>query len=279
MKRILSVQDISCVGKCSLTVALPILSSMGIETAIIPTAVLSTHTAFKGFTFCDLTSEITPICNHWKEQTIDFDAIYTGYLGSVEQIDLVIDIFRSFGKDKLKFADPAMADNGKLYAGFDNSFPKEMARVCAEADVIVPNVTEACLMLDIPYRESGYGEDYIRDILIRLCGLGCKCAVVTGVDFGDGNLGSYGYDSEKDEFFSDFNKKIDLKFHGTGDVFSSVCVGGIMRGLSLHDSISLAADFVCDSILATVNDERPITYGVHFEKEIPTLCRKLEELS
>ena len=150
MKRILSIQDISCVGKCSLTVALPIISAFGIEAGILPTATLSTHTAFQGFTFRDLTDDIEPIAKHWEEQNIEFDALYTGYLGSKRQIDLVLDLFKRFGEGKLKFVDPAMGDNGKLYVGFDRDFAHEMAKLCAAADIIVPNLTEACFMLDKP---------------------------------------------------------------------------------------------------------------------------------
>ncbi len=266
MKRILSIQDISCVGKCSLTVALPIISAFGIEAAILPTATLSTHTAFKGFTFHDLTDDISPIAAHWKELDLDFDGIYTGYLGSVRQIDLVLEIFRDFGEGKLKFVDPAMGDNGKLYTGFDADFAKQMARLCSAADIIVPNLTEACFMLDVPYIQSGYSEDYIKDILIRLTDLGCPCAVLTGVGFDDEHLGCYGYDSRTGEFFSDYNDKISQSFHGTGDIFASVCFSSITNGKNLHDACAIAADFVCDSINATISDEKPIWYGVHFEK-------------
>lgn len=266
MKRILSIQDISCVGKCSLTVALPIISSFGIEAAILPTATLSTHTAFKGFTFHDLTNDISPICRHWKEQNIDFDGIYTGYLGSGEQIDLVLDIFRDFGEGKLKFVDPAMGDNGKLYTGFDEAFAKNMARLCACADIIVPNLTEACFMLGKPYIASGYSKEYIEDMLLALTDLGCPRAVLTGVGFNEGELGCYGYDAATGKFFFDANEKISQSFHGTGDIFASVCFSSIMNGKSLEESCAIAADFVCDSMNATLSDEKPIWYGVHFEK-------------
>lgn len=266
MKRILSIQDISCVGKCSLTVALPIISSFGIEAAILPTATLSTHTAFKGFTFRDLTSDISPICRHWQEQNIDFDGIYTGYLGSAEQIDLVLDIFRNFGDGKLKFVDPAMGDNGKLYPGFDVAFAKNMARLCAAADIIVPNITEACFMLGKPYMASGYDKEYIEDMLRELTDLGCPRAVLTGVGFNENELGCYGYDSTTGEFFFDTNEKIEQSFHGTGDIFASVCFSCINRGKTLEEACAIAADFVCDSMRATLDDERPIWYGVHFEK-------------
>ena len=266
MKRILTIQDISCVGKCSLTVALPIISALGIEAAILPTATLSTHTAFKGFTFNDLTCDIQPIARHWKEQNIDFDGIYTGYLGSREQIDLVLDIFRDFGEGKLKFVDPAMGDNGALYPGFDQAFALEMARLCSAADVIVPNLTEACYMLKKPYVASGYSEDYIKETLRELCALGCRRAVITGVELIPGKLGCYGYDSESDTYFYDYNDKLPQSFHGTGDIFASVCFSSVIGGETLKEACAKAADFVCDSIVATVNDERPIWYGVHFEK-------------
>ena len=266
MKRILTIQDVSCVGKCSLTVALPIISAFGIEASILPTATLSTHTAFKNFTFHDLTSDIYPICQHWKQQNITFDGIYTGYLGSAEQIDLVLDIFRDFGDGKLKFVDPAMGDNGKLYTGFDSAFALKMAKLCAAADIIVPNLTEACFMLGKPYVQKGYSKEYIEDMLKELTCLGCRCAVITGVDFDDGKLGLYGYDKESGEFFSDFNDKIAQSFHGTGDIFASVAFSSLTNGNSLPHSCAVAADFVCDSINATINDERPIWYGVHFEK-------------
>lgn len=271
MKRILTVQDISCVGKCSLTVALPIISSMGIEASILPTAVLSTHTAFSEFTFCDLTHEMDNIIASWERQGIDFDAIYTGYLGSPEQIDTVIKIFEKFGKKKLKLVDPAMADNGKLYSGFSKDFPTYMARLCKIADVIIPNLTEACFLLGKSFPEHGYDEGYIRELLVNLTSLGCKKAVITGVSFGSGTLGCYGYDSECNEFFSYFNEEIKQHYHGTGDVFASVCFSSLVLGNSLYESSKKAADFVCRSINATMTDERPITYGVHFEKVLDTL--------
>ncbi len=271
MKRILTVQDISCVGKCSLTVALPIISAMGIEAAVLPTAVLSTHTAFNKFTFHDLTDEIPAIAGCWNEQNIDFDGLYSGYLGSARQIDLVIELFNTFGESKLKLVDPAMADNGKLYAGFSPEFPLEMARLCAIADVTIPNLTEACFMLGREYKAHGYDEDYIKDLLLGLTSLGAKKAVITGVSFNGGKLGCYGYDSASGEFFSYFNDEIKQKFHGTGDVFASVCFASLISGKSLYEATKKAADFVCDAINATLSDECPISYGVHFEKVLWTL--------
>ena len=186
MKRILTIQDISCLGKCSLTVALPIISACGVEASILPTAVLSTHTMFKDFTFTDLTNDMAPITDHWKQNNLGFDALYTGYLGSKEQINIVADIFDKFKTDdNIILIDPVMADNGKLYPGFTQEFAFDMAKLCAKADVIVPNMTETSFMLGIPY-VTEYDEDYIKDVLKKLVGLGAKTAILTGVSFEKG---------------------------------------------------------------------------------------------
>ena len=162
MKRILTIQDISCFGKCSITIALPVISAMGVETTILPTAVLSTHTMFKGFTVKDLTDQLRPITAHWKAEGIHFDAIYTGYLGSAEEIEISREIFRTFREDgTLVFIDPVMADNGKMYPAFDENYARLNAGLCAEADIIVPNITEACFMTDTEYKEV-YDEAYIK---------------------------------------------------------------------------------------------------------------------
>lgn len=278
MKKIVTIQDISCYGKCSLTVALPIISAMGVEAAIIPTAVLSTHTMFSRFTFKDLSDQIEPISEHWKEEGLKFDALYTGYLGSFEQIDLMKDFFSDFGKDALKFVDPAMGDNGKLYPAFDEAFAKHMATLCAKADIIDPNLTEACFMLGTEYKEDGeYDEAYVKDILIKLTDLGAKTAILTGVSLESDKLGAMGYDSEKKEFFSYFNQKIPAKYHGTGDVFSSALVGAIVRGKPLQEAIKIAADFTVQSILLTEKDAEKPWYGVNFEQAIPSLIKELDE--
>ena len=169
MKRILTIQDISCVGKCSLTVALPIISAFGVETSVLPTAVLSTHTAFKDFTFRDLTCDMQGIAKHWKEQNISFDALYTGYLGSFEQLNIVSNLIDNFKtKDNFVIIDPVMGDNGSLYVGFDQAFANSMAKLCSKADIIVPNLTEASFMLKEPYIEKDYDEDYIKQTLKKL---------------------------------------------------------------------------------------------------------------
>lgn len=275
MKRILTIQDISCLGKCSLTVALPLLSAMGVETVILPTAVLSTHTMFKDFTCKDLSDQLEPITKHWKEQNIQFDAIYTGYLGTEEEIEVVKQIIKDFATDEtLVFVDPAMADNGKLYPAFDGAYAKRNATLCGIADVIVPNITEACFMTDTEYRET-YDEAYVKNLLQKLVALGTKTAVLTGVSLSDGKTGAMGFDSEKGEYFVYQNDRIPAAYHGTGDIFSSVCVGGLMRGLSRLDAIKIAADYTAKTIDITRNNPAKPWYGVDFEETIPELVEEL----
>lgn len=277
MKRIVTIQDISCVGKCSLTVALPIISAMGIETAVLPTAVLSAHTAFKqDFTFRDLTEDITAICDHWKRENIRFDAIYTGYLGSFEQLDLMeqfIDDFKA--EDTLVFVDPVMGDNGNLYSGFTPEFAKAMAKLCGKADIIVPNMTEAAFMLDIPYISEGYDVNYVQEILRKLAALGAKCTVLTGVCFEVGKIGVMAYDAVNDRFFEYYNNRIDASYHGTGDVFASTCVGALMNGKDLQTSLQIAADYTAECIRLTEAELEHNWYGVNFETATPYLLDRL----
>lgn len=275
MKRIVTIQDISCVGKCSLTVALPIISAMGVEAAIIPTAVLSTHTMFSGFTCRDLTDEIEPICDHWKKEQLDFDAIYTGYLGSFRQIDLMAKMFEEFkGDNTITFVDPAMGDHGKLYPAFDMAFAKKMATLCGKADMVVPNITEACFMTDTEYQET-YDEGYVMDLLGKLIALGAKTALLTGVSFEDGKSGVMGYDSRTDEYFYYSHEKHPISYHGTGDIFSSTCIGAMMNGFDWKEAAVIAADYTAECIRLTIEDKKGPWYGVHFEQAVPFLLKKL----
>ena len=279
MKRIVTIQDISCVGRCSLTEALPVISAMGVECSVIPTAVLSTHTAFPKFTFCDLTEEIPAITEAWKEMSLDFDAVYTGYLGSDRQIALVKDFVRDFGEKEgfITWIDPVMADHGKMYAGFSEDFASKMALLCAGADVIVPNMTEAAFMLGIPYAEA-YDEAYVRDILVRLTKMGAKCAALTGIELEEGKIGVYAYDSVADKFFSYFNEKLPVAFHGTGDLFSSCAFAAYVRGASFEESLKLAVDFTLACIKKTMQDDNRRFYGVNFEEAIPMLTDRVRAL-
>lgn len=269
MKRIMTIQDISCVGKCSLTVALPIISAAGVETGVLPTAVLSTHTAFPKFTFRDLTDEITPIADTFKELAIDFDSIYTGYLGSFEQLALVEKFITDFkGKDTFVLIDPVMADNGKLYKGFTEEFARAMAGLCAKADLVVPNITEAAFMLGIPYNPD-YDEEYIRALLKQLTTLGCPRAALTGISFSDSEIGVYYYDSTTDTYFKYFNEKLPVAYHGTGDIYASAALGAIMRGIPVERSLAIAVDFTLECMKKTEEDPTHRFYGVNFEFALP----------
>ena len=274
-KRLLTIQDISCVGQCSLTVALPVISACGIETAILPSSVLSNHTAkgFSGWTFCDLTQEMPKIMERWLTEKIDFDAFYTGYV-SKAQIPYILDIMNKVArKGALKIVDPAMADGGKLYAGFDEDFPKEMAKLCSVADVVMPNITEASLLTGYEYKAEGYDKDYIEGMCKKLHELGAKNIIITGVSFEKSKLGCVTFDGNKFNYY--FAEKIDVAMHGTGDIYASVVAGSLLRGKSLDEAASLAADFVVECIKKTV-DDKDHWYGVKFEKAIPYLVKRLE---
>ena len=274
MKRILTIQDISCLGKCSITIALPVLSAMGVETVILPTAVLSTHTMFKNFTVKDLTDQLLPIANHWKSEHVHFDAIYTGYLGSAEEIDIakrVFDMFRD--DDTLLFVDPVMGDNGKLYPAFDMAYAALNAGLCKGTDIIVPNITEACLMTGTEYREV-YDRDYVVSLLGKLSGLGAKVSVLTGVSLSAGKTGVMGLDSSG-ALFEYQNERVDAAYHGTGDLFSSVCVGAVLRGRTLQEAVQIAADYTAHTIRVTLENPAKPWYGVDFERTLPDLIGAL----
>ena len=277
--KVLTIQDLACYGKCSLTVALPIISACGLETAVIPTAVLSTHTAFKaGWTFRDLTDDIAPISDHWVKEALKFDCIYTGYLGSPRQVDLILSIIdRHLANDGAVIVDPAMADGGKLYAGFAEDFPSHMARLCAAADIILPNITEACLMTGTEFRTE-YGVDYIESLLRKLAKLGCRNVVLTGVSFEEDKLGVAVYDCAKQETAYYFNPKLPRMSHGTGDVYASSFTGAYMRGASIFDSAAIAADYTVETIRLTMDDDSH-WYGVKFEKALPALAHRIAQLT
>ena len=272
-KRVLTIQDISCVGQCSLTVALPILSACGLETAILPSAVLSTHTAgFTGFTVRDLTDDVPGIAAHWKKEGIGFDAIYTGYLGSTQQIAYVADIMDNLGNPGCKnIVDPAMADNGKLYPAFDEAYVAEMKKLCAKADILLPNITEACLLTDMPYKET-YDEAYVVELLTKLTALGAKAVVLTGVGYTPEETGAVVLEEGKISRY--VHKRLAKSCHGTGDVYASAFTGAYMQGFTTYESAKIAADYVVQAMLNTQDDDSH-WYGVKFETAIPDLIKAL----
>lgn len=272
-KRILTIQDISCLGQCSLTVALPILSACGLETCVLPSAVLSTHTGgFTGYTFRDLTEDMPDILNHWIKENIAFDAFYTGYLGSEKQIDYVIDIMNKSGKESsVRIVDPAMGDGGKLYPGFDMAFAKAMGRLCGQADIIMPNLTEACYITDTEYKES-YDEAYIDELIAKLVTGREKTVILTGIGYEDGYTGVVVYENGAKKYYK--HTKIKNGCHGTGDIFASAFSGAYVKGKSAYDAAGIAADYVVECIKATVDDESH-WYGAKFEPVLGKLINSL----
>ncbi|KGK88687.1 pyridoxal kinase [Desulfosporosinus sp. HMP52] len=276
-KRIAAIHDISCVGRCSLTVALPILSAAGFDTSVLPTAILSTHTGgFEGFTYRDLTEDIKPISDHWQSLNIQFDALYSGFLGSFEQIDLVADLFDTFRTDNtLVMVDPVMADNGVLYSIYSPEMAKGMAKLCAKADIIVPNLTEAAFLLDEEYIGENYSQEYIETTLKKLAALGAKKVVLSGVSFEGDKLGAASYDSETGNFSYAFNDKIEGYFHGTGDVFGSALLSALLNNFTLAEATQIAVDYTQMCISLTQKAELEKRYGVCFERAIPDLIKRL----
>ena len=273
-KRILTIQDISCVGQCSLTVALPILSACGIETAILPTAVLSTHTAgFTGYTVRDLADDIPAITEHWAREGITFDAVYTGYLGTIPEIDMVIDIIdRLLAPGGKVFIDPAMADGGKLYPAFGTEYAEAMRALVAKADYVLPNITEAALLTGEEYRES-YDKAYIGRLCEGLRTLGAKTVVLTGVGFKEQSTGIIvdgdGYQSYYE------HRKISENRHGTGDIYSAAYVGAVLKGRDAVSAAQIAGDYTVMCLEETLKGE-PHTYGAKFEAVLPELIKLLE---
>lgn len=275
-KRVLAVHDLSCVGRCSLTVALPILSAAGLEASALPTAVLSTHTGgFTGMTFRDLTQDLPAIFQHWKTLDLAFDAIYTGYLGSAEQVALVEQLFDAFRGEQTKIiVDPVMGDHGKLYPGMSEKMPQLMKRLCQRADVIVPNQTEAALMLGRPYLETP-DQAEVDDLMQALREMTRASVVLTGISPEEGKLGAAVYDRETGQSACPAAPHMPGSYHGTGDVYASALTGAYMAGKTLVQAAQIAADFTQQSIVETLPLGLETRYGVCFERALPQLLRAL----
>jgi len=274
MKRVVSIQDISCIGKCSQTVALPIISSIGVECAVLPTSILSTHTAFKRFTFKNLVEELEKIVEHWKEENFKFDVIYIGYTGAEEILDFVLNFIDSFKtEENIVVFDPAMADHGKMYAGINEKIMDKMKEVCKKADIIKPNLTESSLLLGEEYKEK-YSLQEIENIAKKLKNLGSKNIVITGVE-SEGKIGAIGFNGT--EYCSNFEQKYNASYHGTGDVFTSALTGSIVQGKSFEEAIKIATKFTTEAVRLTYEDINGTKYGVNFEQAIPYLLKLLNE--
>lgn len=262
-KKVLTMQDISCYGQCSITVALPIISAWGYETAILPSAILSTHTSgFKNFTVHDLSNEIPKIIHHWKNEGIKYDAFYVGYLGEISHVDLVIQVKNELlNKGGCFVLDPVMGDNGKLYPAFNDDYVKAIRRLIKEADIILPNLTEACFLTGIEYKEE-YDESYIKNVINKLLELGAKKIALTGIAYQKEMTGVVIYDENGYQHFT--HRRINKSYHGTGDVYASTFLGAYLSNNDLLKSTKIAAKFVVKAIENTLDDPNH-NYSVKFE--------------
>ena len=278
LQRVAAIHDISGFGKCSMTVVLPILSAAGIEVVCMPTAVLSTHTGgFEGFTYRDLTEDLPAITEHWKSLDLHFSSIYSGFLGSPEQVDIVSNFMDTFNSDNtLVYVDPVMADEGELYSVFDDHMVDKMRELCEKADLLLPNITEACFLLKQPYQHGPYTRDYIEKIVRGLSDMGPEKVVLTGVYFDNEKLGAACYDRAEDKVEYAFSEKVPGQIHGTGDIFGSFCLAALLNGKSLLDSTQFAVDLTTDCILRTVARETNRREGVDFEGVLPEMMKRLE---
>lgn len=276
MKRIASIQDFSCIGSCSQTIALPVLSAMGVECAALPTALLSAHTAFDGFVSLDLTPQLPAIMAHWRAMHLRFDAVYTGYLASAEQVGLVGALLDGMDeRPALTLIDPVMGDNGALYAGFSNSFPQAMRALCGRADVLTPNVTEACLLTGTAYSPVQDAAQ-TRRLLERLLELGCRAAVLTGLRVdGDMAVAALQRDGTGTLVRTSYIPEV---FHGTGDLFASTCAGALVQGAPLERAVRLAADYVALTLRRTVQAPDRRWYGVNFQETLPELMARWQNI-
>ena len=276
MKRIASIQDFSCIGSCSQTIALPVLSAMGVECAALPTALLSAHTAFDGFVSLDLTPQLPAIMAHWRAMHLRFDAVYTGYLASAEQVGLVGALLDGMDeRPALTLIDPVMGDNGALYAGFSDAFPQAMRALCGRADVLTPNVTEACLLTGTAYSPVQDAAQ-TRRLLERLLELGCRAAVLTGLRVdGDMAVVALQRDGTGTLVRTSYIPEV---FHGTGDLFASTCAGALVQGAPLERAVRLAADYVALTLRRTVQAPDRRWYGVNFQETLPELMARWQNI-
>lgn len=272
-----AVQDISGFGRCSITVALPILSAMGVQVSCLPTAVLSTHTGgFKGYTFRDLTEDMEPFFRHWQKENFRFDALYSGYLGSLEQLDIVQRFFDAFQtKENLTLVDPVMGDHGVLYSRFDDRMVQGIRALCKRADVIVPNMTEAAFLAGTPWRPDMHDEKEMEDLCARLMELGPKKVVLTGVRPQEGHLGAACYDGKKLHIYAP--PHVPKQYDGTGDVFASVLLGGMMLHRTLEEAIAMAADFTRECVERSMENGTDMHHGVDFEAGLGSLIARVNE--
>ena len=271
--KVAAIHDLSGYGRCSLTVALPILSVMGVQCSVLPTAYLSAHTAFPGFTFLDLTEEMKKTMGHWEALGLQFDAVYSGFLGGVEQIDIVADFIRRFRREGgLAIVDPVMGDYGRRYVTYTDEMCEATRRLAEKADVITPNLTEAAFLLEEAFDALPADRAGLAELTRRLSCGGGRSVVLTGASDGEATIGAAVYDRETDRVEFALTDRIPGEYHGTGDVFASVLTGALLRGRSLVEASALAVRFVRDCAARTYPLHTPPQEGVDFEPLLYTIA-------
>ena len=269
--RIAVMQDLSCIGRCSLGVAMAVLPALGIEAAVLPTALLSAHTAFEGFTFRDLSPELERILAHWQAMDLRFDAIYIGYLGSRPLIDLAARVIERFGAPGVRvILDPAFGDHGRLYAGFDGDYVRAMRGLCARAEIILPNFTEACCLLELPFSQEAAPE-VLAESAQALLGGRLRDVLITSCPFPGGRTGLI---CAGEHAFTYPHSQLSMPCHGSGDLFASVFTGLLVRCGSVERAARAAADFTRGCIANSMNCPDHRWYGVDFEAMLPELARQ-----
>ena len=275
-KRLATIQDLSCIGRCSLGVAMSVVPTMGIETVVLPTAILSAHTAFDGFTFLDFTPEAEKIMGHWQALQLQFDTIYIGYLGSIQLIDLTARFLERFRAPNTKvILDPAFGDHGRLYTGFDAQYVQAMGKLCAEADIILPNVTEACFLLGLPYAENEATTRLLQVEAAKLLSGRLKNILITSCAFPKNRMGLF---CAGEGVFEYSHERLALSCHGSGDLFASVLSGLLTLDLPLERAARMAADFTCLCLRNSMECPDHRWYGVDYEAKLADLALMVRNL-
>lgn len=272
MKKVALINDLSGFGRCSLAVSIPIITAMGIQCCPLPTAILSNHTGYKSFFFDDYTNNIEPYYSEWLKLGLSFDMIYTGFLGSIHQIEIIIKFLESFS-NSLVLVDPVMGDNGKIYSTYTTEMCEKMKSLVGYSDIVTPNVTEALMLADTPYK-SDISIDELKEIAIKISKIKPSKVIITGiVDKNQEKISNLIYDAEKNEFSVITKNKSKIEYSGTGDVFASIICGCLINGMDFKDCVEKAAKFVEKCSQQTTLQNTNPTDGVIFEKYIGDLIK------
>ena len=276
--KIAAIHDMSGYGRCSITVILPIISALGCQVCPIPTAILSNHSEYKDFYFYDCTEHIEKYYENWELNNLTFDCMYSGFLGSQKQIDIIIDILNKmkFKNNTLAVVDPVMGDHGKVYKTYNQEMINKMSNLVKHADIITPNFTEASILLNKEYTTERLSIDILKNYLKKLSDMGPKIVVMTGICIGDNEYANICYDKEKNEYYKIPYEYVNIRFPGTGDLFTSLFVGYLYRGKSVPEAIENASRFVTLSVKTTLAENSDRKNGVAFEKIMKELFNEVD---